>query len=79
MLEEKFKKGDYIINRCSLDMAVYDKVDKKGYIHFKEYYSHMFKEFHDVDKYTLQINYQNFYDLMNNEEIENYKKLKRGT
>lgn len=68
MLEEKFKKGDYIINRACGDMAVYDKVDKKGYMHFKYYYSGLFGELRDCTVYTMQINYQKFYELCDDGE-----------
>lgn len=67
-MREKFKKGDYIINRSCGDMAVYDKTDKKGYMHFKYYYSAMFHELADCDKYVMQINYQKFYDNCNEME-----------
>lgn len=68
VFEEKFKNGDYIINRKCGDMAVYDKTDKNGYMHFKYYYGKMFDSFHDVKKYTMQINYQKFYELCNDDE-----------
>lgn len=68
MMEEKFKQGDYIINRNCGDMAVYDKVDKKGYMHFSKYYGGMFKELKDTSKFTLQLNYQKFYELCNESE-----------
>ena len=56
-------------------MAIFDKVDKKGYIWFKKYYGNMFKEFKDVSKFTLQINYQKFYDVCTSEEKEIFDKL----
>lgn len=68
VFEEKFKKGDYIINRHCGDMAIYDKTDKNGYMHFKYYYGAMLHSFHDIKKYTMQINYQKFYELCNDEE-----------
>lgn len=71
----KFKEGDYIINRKCGDMAIFDKVDKKGYIWFKKYYGKMFQEFKDVSKYTLQINYQKFFDICTSEEKEKFDKL----
>ena len=69
-VEPIFKSGDYIINRNSGDMAIIDKVTPKNYYHFKAYYGNMFKELKDVkDKnYDLQVNYQKFYDLCNEEE-----------
>lgn len=70
MIEPKFNPGDYIINRTSGDMAIIDKVTKKGYYHFKVYYGSMFKELKDIKNlnYDLQINYQKFYDLCNDDE-----------
>lgn len=75
MIEPKFKKGDHIINRSAHDMAVYDKTDNKGYMHFKYFYSGMFHKFNDVRKYTLQVNYQKFWDLCTEEEIEKLDEL----
>lgn len=66
----KFNPGDYIINRKCGDMAVFDKVDKNGYLHFEKYYSKMGNYFKDVKKYTLQINYQKFFDNCTEEEIK---------
>jgi len=84
--EPKFKKGDYIINRRAKDMAVYDKVDKKGYMHFKYYYGGMLEKLKDVSTYTMLINYQDFYDFCTEEEkkklddiIEQDKKEKAET
>ena len=70
MVEPIFKKGDYIINRTSGDMAIVKGVTKKGYYQFDVYYGAMFHELYDVKKlnYDLQINYQKFYDLCNEEE-----------
>jgi hypothetical protein len=70
MTEPIFKLGDYIINRSAGDMAIVDKVTKKNYYHFKVYYGGMFHEFKNVsDKgYDLQVNYQKFFDLCNEEE-----------
>lgn len=69
-VEAIFKSGDYIINRNSGDMAIIDKVTPKNYYHFKAYYGNMFKELKDVkdNNYDLQVNYQKFYDLCNEEE-----------
>ncbi len=65
-----FKSGDYIINRTSGDMAIVKGVTKKGYYQFKAYYGSMFKELKDISSknFDLQINYQKFYDLCNEEE-----------
>lgn len=70
MIEPKFQKGDYIINRTSGDMAIVKGVTKKGYYQFSEYYSKMFHELKDVKNlnYDLQINYQKFYDICTEEE-----------
>ena len=69
-MEAIFKSGDYIINRTSGDMAIVKGVTKKGYYQFKAYYGSMFKELKDVSSknFDLQINYQKFYDLCNEEE-----------
>ena len=69
-MEAIFKKGDYIINRNSGDMAIIKGVTKKGYYQFTAFYGHMFKKFKDVKNfnYDLQINYQKFYDLCTDEE-----------
>ena len=69
-VEAIFKSGDYIINRNSGDMAIIDKVTPKNYYHFKAYYGNMFKELKNVkdNNYDLQVNYQKFYDLCNEEE-----------
>lgn len=70
MVEPIFKTGDYIINRSAGDMAIIDKVTKKNYYHFKVYYGGMFGEFKNVDdkSYDLQVNYQKFFDICNEEE-----------
>lgn len=69
-MEAIFKSGDYIINRTSGDMGIVKGVTKKGYYQFKAYYGSMFKELKDVSSknFDLQINYQKFYDLCNDEE-----------
>lgn len=70
MIEPKFQKGDYIINRTSGDMAIVKGVTKRGYYQFSAYYSKMFHELKDVKNlnYDLQINYQKFYDICTEEE-----------
>ena len=70
IVEPKFQKGDYITNRKSGDLAIVKGVTKKGYYQFEAYYGAMFGELKDVkDKsFDLQINYQKFYDLCNEEE-----------
>jgi hypothetical protein len=70
MIEPKFQKGDYIINRTCGDMGIVKGITKKGYYQFEAYYGNMFKQLKDVkDKnYDLQINYQKFYELCNENE-----------
>lgn len=70
MIEPKFQKGDYIINRTCGDMAIVKGITKKGYYQFEVYYGNMFKQLKDVkDKnYDLQINYQKFYELCDENE-----------
>jgi hypothetical protein len=70
MVEPIFKKGDYIINRASRDMAIIKGVTKKNYYQFDVYYGGMFKELKDVknSNYDLQVNYQKFYDLCTEED-----------
>lgn len=69
-IEPIFKKGDYIINHTSGDMAIIDSVTPKNYYHFKAYYCSMFNELKDVKNklYDLQVDYQKFYELCNEEE-----------
>jgi len=69
-MEAIFKKGDYIINKTSGDMAIVKGVTKKGYYQFEAYYGNMFNQLKDVKNYNydLQINYQKFYELCNEEE-----------
>ena len=69
MVEAKFKKGDYIINRTSKCMGIIKSVTPKGYYTFKEYDGAMFDELKE-EGYELQINYQKFYDLCTEEEKE---------
>ena len=70
MIEPKFQKGDYIINRTCGDMGIVKGITKKGYYQFEAYYGNMFKQLKEVkDKnYDLQINYQKFYELCNENE-----------
>ena len=81
MIEPKFQKGDYIINRVSGDMAIVKGITKKGYYQFSAYYGHMFKRLKDVknENYDLQVNYQKFYDLCTEEEKEKLDEIiKKG-
>ena len=77
MVEPIFKPGDYIINRSADDMAIIDKVTKKNYYHFKAYYGGMLNEFKNVEdkSYDLQVNYQKFFDLCNEEEKKKLDEL----
>ena len=70
MIEPKFQKGDYIINRTCGDMGIVKGLTKKGYYQFEAYYGGIFKQLKDVkDKnYDLQINYQKFYELCDENE-----------
>ena len=77
MIEPIFKPNDYIINKTAGDMAIIDKVTNKNYYHFKAYYSHMFNEFKDTKNklHDLQINYQKFWELCNEEERKKLDEL----
>ena len=70
VVEPKFNKGDYIINHSSGDIAKVKGISKKGYYQFESYYSGMSKELKDLKNLTfeLQVNYQKFYELCNDEE-----------
>lgn len=71
--DTKFNPGDYIINRHAGDMAIVDKITKKGYYHFKEYYNGMSGTFRDCKNAMndLQINYQKFWDICTDNEKNN--------
>lgn len=85
-MECKFKEGDYIIHRTVGDMMVLKKVDEKGYMHFSYYYCTWDKDMVQRNgNNTMQLNYQKFLDLCNEEEkalmdvrIEEYKERKRA-
>lgn len=70
MIEPKFKKGDYIINRAAGDMAIIDKVTPKNYYQFKAYYTDMFHKLENLKQHNkeLQVNYQKFWDFCTNDE-----------
>ena len=76
MIEPKFKKGDYIINRAAGDMAIVKGVSKKNYYQFSSYYDAMLHEMKELDKYPyeLQVNYQKFWDLCDNNEKKDLDK-----
>lgn len=76
-MEPIFKPGDYIINHASEDMAIIKGITKKGYYQFEAYYCNMFDELKDVSdkKYDLQINYQKFFELCNEEEKKKLDKI----
>lgn len=70
MIEPKFNPGDYITNRHAGDIAIVDKITKKGYYHFKAYLEGFDDELRDAKDSIndLQINYQKFWDLCTEEE-----------
>ena len=72
VIEPKFNKGDYIINHSSGDIAKVKGITKKGHYQFEAYYNGMSKELKDLKNLTfeLQVNYQKFYELCNDEEKE---------
>ena len=76
-MEAIFKKGDYIINKTSGDMAIVKGVTKKGYYQFEAYYGNMFNQLKDVKNYNydLQINYQKFYRLCDEEEKKKFDEI----
>ena len=76
-MEAIFKPGDYIINRASGDIAIIDKITKKNYYHFKEYYGSMFHELKDTKNplYDLQVDYQKLFDLCTDEEKKAFDEL----
>ena len=69
-MEAIYKKGDYITNPTSGDLAIIKGVTKKNYYQFEAYYGKMFNELKDVKNplFDLQVNYQKFYRLCNEEE-----------
>ena len=81
MIEPKFQKGDYIVNRKdsfeNSDIGIVKKIKKKGYYQFSALYGGMFHELKDVsDKnYDLQINYQKFYELCTDEEKKKFDEI----
>ena len=77
VIEPKFSKGDYIINRHSGNMAIVKGLTKKGYYQFTAYYGAMFDKLKDLKKfaYELQVNYQKFYDICTEEEKEKMDKI----
>jgi len=75
MIEPKFKKDDYIINRKGKVMGIVSKLDDKGYYHFKMCYGKVFDRFYDVKTEFLQINYQKFFDFCTDEERKTVDEL----
>lgn len=67
MVETKFKKNDYVINRSAGDMAIIKGITKKNYYQFETYYSAMFDKLKKINC-DLQVNYQKFWDLCTDEE-----------
>lgn len=77
MIEPKFKKGDYCINRNAGDIAIVKGLTKKGYYQFEQYYDSMLNKLKDLAKYNyeLQVNYQQFWDLCNEQEKNKLDKI----
>ena len=77
MIEPKFKKGDYIVNRNVGDIAIVKGLTKKGYYQFEQYYDSMLDKLKDLDKYSyeLQIFYQKFWDFCNEKEKNKLDKI----
>ncbi len=77
MIEPKFNKGDYIVSHHSGDMGIIKGITKKGYYQFKAYYDAMLNELKDVKNlsYDLQVNYQKFFELCNDEEKKKLDEL----
>lgn len=71
----KFKKNDYIKNIYNRGFGIVSHIDKKGYYHFKYFYGPMFGEFKDTNTFTLQTNYDNSYELMNDGEIKKFNEM----
>lgn len=81
MIEPKFVKGDYVINRAAGDMAIIKGITKKNYYQFSSYYDAMLHQMKELDKYPyeLQVNYQKFWDFCNDEEKKELdEKIKKG-
>lgn len=76
-MEPIFKKGDYITNPVNGDLAIIKGITKKNYYQFEAYYGNMFKELKDVSNklYDMQVNYQKFYRLCNEDEKEKLNKI----
>lgn len=69
MIECKFNKGDYLTYHGGRNFAVYDRTDKKGYMHFKYYYSWFFEKV--LTDYTMIVNYQdNFKPISEDEKLK---------
>lgn len=80
VIEPKFSKNDAIINHASKDMAIVKGVSKKGYYQFEAYYSGMSKQLKDLKNMTfeLQVNYQKFFELCNDEEKKKLDEIIKG-
>ena len=72
--DNRFKEGDFIISHASGDMGVFNKIDKKGYVHFKKYYDSMFESIKG-DEYNFHMNFLKFFELCNEEEIKQFKEI----
>lgn len=70
IIEPKFVKGDYVINRSCGSIGIIKGITKKGYYQFSAYYDGMFHRMKDVknENHDLQVNYQKFWDICKDEE-----------
>ena len=77
MIEPKFKKGDYVINRFCGDIAIIKGYTKNIYYTFDAYYSGMLHKFKNVkDKNQIMMfHYQTAFDLCNEDERKELDKL----
>ncbi len=77
MIIPKFNSGDYITNRASGEIAIVDKVTPKNYYKFKYYAQNPSEGLYDLKnmKYELQVNYQKFWDLCNDEEVNKMNEI----
>ena len=72
---DKFANGDRIISRSSGDMGIFDRIDKRGYVHFKQYVGGMFHKPKDVKDFTLQSNYMRLYELCSKDEEKELERI----
>lgn len=72
--DNRFKEGDFIISHASGDMGVFNKIDKKGYVHFKKYYDATFEHMKG-DEYIFHMNFLKFFEPCNEEETKQFKEI----